>query len=225
MVMCLKFVKNVIFLSILRMGKHINTLSDVIFEQIRSWERGRIFFIDDFNFPKNQSDVRMTLAKLTSDREIVRLARGVYCYPKTVGEYGIQTVLPSPEMIAEAIARREKVRIIPYGDQASCRLGLSGAVVSDLKYLTDGAPRHIRITGGKTIYFNHTSEVKMFAYRNGLMQSLASAVRFLQADAIDEQRKRIIREHLRSVSQEDFEHDITIPPAWVAKILTDIWNN
>jgi hypothetical protein len=203
----------------------LETINNQIRERALSLERGRIFFADEFADLESPVSVRTMLMKLVKEGSIVRLARGVYCRPKLEGEYGIRMVLPSPETIAETVAAREKVRIIPYGDIAAQELGLSGMVVSDLKYLTDGADRRICLSKGRKIYFNHTDEVKVFGYRNETMRKVAFAVRFLGEDAIDAERRRNIHGHLRTVPEEDFNRDILIPPAWVGKILTDIWNN
>ena len=203
----------------------METINNQIRERALSLDRGSIFFTDEFADLESPVSVRTMLMKLVKEESIVRLARGVYCRPKLEGEYGLKMVLPSPETIAEAVAAREKVRIIPYGDIAARELGLSGMVVSDLKYLTDGADRRICLSKGRKIYFNHTDEVKVFGYRNETMRKVAFAVRFLGEDAIDAERRRIIHGHLRTVPEEDFNRDILIPPAWVGKILTNIWNS
>ena len=194
-------------------------------EVIRGWDRGRIFFLDDFATLESPGAVRFALLGMVKEGFVIRLARGVYCYPEISGEFGMKRIIPSDERIAYCIAEKEKVRIIPYGDQAAYKLGLTTMRISDLKYLTDGAPRKINLSATKKIYFNHTDEVKMFGYRNETMQDIASAIRFLTEEMIDEERKRVIHKHLRTVPEEDFQHDITIPPAWVGKIITDIWNN
>ena len=195
-----------------------------IHDRISSWERGRIFFLDDFAWLQSPEAVRFALHGMVKERFVVRIARGVYCYPKIEGKYSMRVVLPSEEMIAQCFAQKEKVRIIPYGDQAAYRLGLTTMRISDLKYLTDGAPRKISLASTRKIDFNHTDEVKMFGYKNETMQNIASAVRFLTAEMIDAEKKRIIRKHLRTVPEKEYWHDITIPPAWVGKIITDIWN-
>lgn len=198
---------------------------DILRQTIRSWERGRIFFIDDFATVPSQWGVRFGLSKLAAEGEIIRLARGIYCYPKLTGDYGIKTITPDPEMIAYALAARDRFRIIPYGDQAAFKLGLSGLKISELTYLTDGAPRYINLAKGKKIYFNHTSEVKMFDYCNPTMQMVCSAIRHLGEEAIDASKKRKIHEHLVKVPEREFLKDITLPPAWVQKIVIEIWNN
>lgn len=193
-------------------------------DMIRGWDRGRIFFLDDFATLESPGAVRFALLGMVKEGFIIRLARGVYCYPEISGEFAMKRIIPSDERIAHCFAEKEKVRIIPYGDQAAYKLELTTMRISDLKYLTDGAPRKINLSATRKIYFNHTDEVKMFGYRNETMQDIASAIRFLTEEMIDGERKRVIHKHLRTVSEEDFRHDITIPPAWVGKIITEIWN-
>lgn len=199
--------------------------TEKIRKQISEWERGRIFFIDDFVNVRSQESVRLALMTLANEGFILRLARGIYCYPRISSDYTASRISPQPETIAEALAAKEKVRIQPYGDQAAYSLGLTGLRISDLKYLTDGAPRKISLTNGRKIYFNHTSEVKMFGYSCETMQLICSAIRALGAEAIDAEAKRKIAAKLKEVSEKEFLKDITIPPAWVREIIQDIWEN
>lgn len=199
--------------------------TEKIRKQISDWERGRIFFTEDFLNIRSQESVRLALMTLANEGFILRLARGIYCYPRISQDYAGTRISPQPETIAEALAAREKVRILPYGDQAAYELGLTSLRISDLKYLTDGAPRKISLTNGRKIYFNHTSEVKMFGYRCPTMQLICSAIRALGKEAIDSEAKRKIAYRLRDVSEKEFMADITIPPAWVKEIIIDIWEN
>lgn len=196
----------------------------LVLGKIRKMERGSIFFIDDFIELGSPGSVRLALMELKKQGLILRPARGIYCYPKIRDEYS-GFITPSPETIAEALAKKERVRIVPYGDNAAFRLGLSGLRVSNLKYLTDGASRVINISGGQKIFFNHTSEVKIFDFCNETMQMISAAIRVLTEEDVDAEKKRIIKRHLKSVPEEEFRKDITIPPAWVVKIILDIWNN
>lgn len=196
----------------------------LILEKIRKMERGSIFFIDDFIDLGSPGSVRLSLMELKKQGLILRPARGIYCYPKIRSEYS-GYIVPSPEAIAIALAQKERVRIVPYGDNAAYRLGLSGLQVSNLKYLTDGASRVINLSGGQKIFFNHTSEVKIFDFCNETMQMVSSAIRALTEECLDAEKKRIIHRHLRTVPEEEFNKDITIPPAWVGKIIMEIWNN
>lgn len=199
-------------------------VQSLVREKIRKMDRGTIFFIDDFIEFGNPGSVRLALMELKKQGLILRPARGIYCYPKISSEYS-GVVQPTPESIAEALAAKERVRIIPYGDYAAYKLGLTGIRLSSLKYLTDGASRVINISSEKKIYFNHTSEVKIFDFCNETMQMVSSAIRALTEECLDGEKRRIIHQHLRTVPETEFMKDITIPPAWVGKIIMDIWNN
>ena len=193
---------------------------------LRSWERGRFVFTDDFASLESQGSVRIGLCQLVKDGVLHRIARGIYYYAGITGDINVKTsfVMPSEETIAYAVAERERIRIIPYGDQAARKLGITGMSISSLKYLTDGAPKVINLAKGRKIYFNHTSEVKMFDFRNETMQMISSAIRALGADMIGEREKQILQEAIRKVPEKEFEKDITIPPAWVQAIMLEIWN-
>ena len=196
----------------------------LVLEKIRQMDRGTIFFIDDFIELGSSGAVRIALMELKKQGIILRPARGIYCYPQIRSEYS-GVITPTPESIAEALAKKERVRIVPYGDNAAYRLGLTGLQVSNLKYLTDGASRVINLSSEKKIFFNHTSEVKIFDFCNETMQMISAAIRALTEECLDGEKKRIIHKHLRTVPEEEFLKDITIPPAWVGKIILDIWNN
>lgn len=193
---------------------------------LSSWERGRFVFTDDFASLESQGSVRIGLCQLVKDGVLHRIARGIYYYAGITGDINVKTsfVMPSEETIAYAVAERERIRIIPYGDQAAKKLGIIGMSISMLKYLTDGAPRVINLAKGRKIYFNHTSEVKMFDFCNETMQMISSAIRALGADMIGEREKQILQEAIRKVPDKEFEKDITIPPAWVQAIMLEIWN-
>ena len=196
----------------------------LVLEKIRQMDRGTIFFIDDFIELGSSGAVRIALMELKKQGIILRLARGIYCYPQISNEYS-GYITPTPETIADTLAKKERVRIIPYGDNAAYKLGLTGLQVSNLKYLTDGASRIINLSSGKKIIFNHTSEVKIFDFCNETMQMISAAIRTLTEECLDGEKKRIIHKHLRTVPEDEFLKDITIPPAWVGKIILDIWNN
>ena len=196
----------------------------LVLEKIRQMDRGTIFFIDDFIELGSSGAVRIALMELKKQGIILRLARGIYCYPQISSEYS-GYITPTPETIADTLAKKERVRIIPYGDNAAYKLGLTGLQVSNLKYLTDGASRIINLSSGKKIIFNHTSEVKIFDFCNETMQMISAAIRTLTEECLDGEKKRIIHKHLRTVPEDEFLKDITIPPAWVGKIILEIWNN
>ena len=200
------------------------TIESRMRSMILDWGRGRIFFLEDFASLNDPVSVRQFICGFVKEGFVSRLARGIYCLPRIApGEYSSRYVLPNEETIAYAFASRENVRIIPYGDQAAYKLGLSGLVISHYRYLTDGSPRVINLSATRKIYFNHTSEVKMFAFRDRNMQMLSSAIRVLGAEYFeDEEVKRKVRAILKEVPEAQFENDIKLPPEWVGKIIISL---
>lgn len=207
--------------------KNIETIDSKMRSLIQGWGRGRIFFLEDFASLNDPVSVRQFICPLVEEGFIVRLARGIYCYPKlSEGGYSSRMVLPDEETIAYSLAARENVRILPYGDLAAQKLGLCGMAVSHNKYLTDGSPRIINLSPTRKIYFNHTSEMKMFAFCNEKMQMLSSAIRVLGKEYFDnDDVKRRVHAILKEIPEDEFMKDISLPPAWVGEIMTGIWNN
>jgi hypothetical protein len=130
-----------------------------IFESLKSRQKGIVIFVSDFLDYGNSESVKKALLRLNEKETIIRLAHGIYLYPKVDKELGV--LFPSTEEIAFAIARRDKVRIIPTGVQALNKLGLSTQVPMKLVYLTDGGTRNIKV-GKRTISFKNTSPKNLF---------------------------------------------------------------
>ena len=84
-------------------------------QRIVAWKRGRIFFPSDFADIASDGSVRITLMRLSKEGMIVRLASGIYYYPEIDTEYGLGTLKPGPMKIAKAVAKHDKISIIPSG--------------------------------------------------------------------------------------------------------------
>ena len=196
-------------------------IEDQIFALLTKRGRGRIFFAQEFYDFWPESSVRFALCNLAEEGRIARLARGVFCFPNLT-EYGMKMILPDIDSIARAIAEKTKVRIVPTGDQAAYMVGLTGLQLSSSTYLTDGAPRKIRLSNGRSIEFRHTSEMRIFAFENRKMQLLSNALRALGRGNVHIEYKEAIKWHLSSVPPKEFERDINLCPEWVRDILLDL---
>jgi hypothetical protein len=109
--------------------------------KIKNHKRGKIFFIDYFSALGTPEAVKKSLQRLVSSGLLVRLANGIYWYPKKEKElYGVKiSGKPTLDEIARAIAKRDKARIVPTGVHALNLLNLSSQVPANVVYLTDGA--------------------------------------------------------------------------------------
>ena len=192
-----------------------------ILRRLAAKGRGRIFFAQEFYGLWPESTVRYSLSILAERGDIVRLARGVFCFPE-LSEHGMKMILPEPDTIALAIAAKTKVRIVPVGDQAACLVGLTGLSFNRYTYLTDGAPRKVNLSNGRRIEFRHTSEMRIFAFSSRKMMLLSNAIRALGKENIKEGEREVIKWQLDSVPAAEFLRDILLCPEWVREILQDL---
>jgi hypothetical protein len=136
-------------------------------------------------------------------------------YPKVDKELGI--LFPSTEDIAIAIARRDKVRIIPTGVQALNKLGLSTQVPMKVVYLTDGGTRNIKV-GKRTISFRNTSPKNLFM--KGEISSLViQALKTIGNSKLDDSTLLKIQDILKQEKKENIVNDAKLAPEWINKIL------
>lgn len=183
---------------------------------LKSFRKGRILFVDDFLDYGSSESVKKALLRLKQKELLVRLAHGIYLYPKIDKQLGI--LFPSIEDMATAIARRDKARIVPTGIYALNKLGLSTQVPMRVVYLTDGAARSIKI-GKRTISFKKTSPKNLVA--QGEISSLViQALKTIGRKKIDDETLKKINQILENEKEENILNDAKLAPAWINKILT-----
>ena len=69
-------------------------------------KKGVLIFIEDFSKIGTSKSIAKNLEKLVNEGILMRIARGLYYYPKKDKQLG--PLLPNIETIANAIAEREK---------------------------------------------------------------------------------------------------------------------
>jgi predicted transcriptional regulator of viral defense system len=187
-----------------------------IVELLKSHTKGSVVFVDDFLDFGNPESVKKALSRLKEKEVLIRLAHGIYLYPKIDKELGF--LFPSTEAIAAAIARRDKARIVPTGVYALNKLGLSTQVPMKVVYLTDGATRSIK-TGKRMIAFKHTSPKNLVA--KGEISSLViQALRTMGQSNVNDEIVFKIQLLLKKEKKENILNDAKLAPAWINKILT-----
>lgn len=190
-------------------------------QRIESTERGTLFFPDDFAEIGTSDAIRSALVRLCRSGILVRVAHGIYYYPKIDTKWGSGIIPPGIEEIANGIVKRDKVRIAPTGAYVLNLLGLSTQVPANAVFITDGSPRRVTIGKGKGILFKHTSEMRNFAYHSRMMMLIVTAMREIGEGNITDNQMKIIKSHLKNVPVEDMKKDTQLAPAWVRKKLLE----
>ena len=199
----------------------MNVTDNAVRERILGLKRGAIFFPSDFDDIATDTAVRQTLSRMVKRGEIIRVSRGIYCYPRSNPALGLDIIPPSAEDIARRVAERDKVKIIPTGDQALNQLGLSTQVPGNAVYITNGARKKINLGKGRSIVFRESNEFRLFDFKSEVMMLVVSAMRSIGEGRVGSDILTILREIVRTVSPEILKHDIRLAPVWVRKKLEE----
>jgi DNA-binding Xre family transcriptional regulator len=183
--------------------------------EIKSIKRGSILFPSNFDDIGNVEVVKKSLLRLENKKFLVRLAHGIYLYPKQDKLLGV--LYPTIEEIAVSIAERDKARIIPTGTTALNKLGLSTQIPMKIVFLTDGAPRSI-LVGKRTIKLKRTSP-KNLAVKGKITSLIIQALKEIGKDNVTAEQLEKIKIHLEKEKQEIIEHDAKLAPVWISKIM------
>ncbi len=194
-----------------------------IVSKIESFERGKIFFSDEFLGMGTDEAIRQTLKRLIESEMIIRVAQGIYCYPEIDDKLGLGVIYPSYEHIAEAMAQRSHARIVPAGDYALNVLGLSTQIPMNYVFLTDGPTRNLKVSNGREITFKRVSP-KNLAFTNRLAMLLTSALKSLKKENLTEEQKLQIKNILRKEDMNAVMADMVLMPAWIRNIIRNAYN-
>ena len=149
---------------------------------------------------------------------ILRLAEGIYLYPKIDKELGLGILYPSIDTIAKAIAKKDKARIVPTGIYALNRLGFSTQVPAIAVYFTDGSPRRIKVGNGKGILFKHTAP-KNLAFKNELVILIVFALKEITKDRVTREHLNKLKHILQQVPKEEILQDVELIPSWIKNLI------
>jgi hypothetical protein len=199
-------------------GKIVKSIEINVLHEIENHQNGTVFFTESFLSIGNAKSINKALERLTNAGIISRVATGIYTRPEI--DPFIGPITPSIESIAQAIATRDKARIVPTGMYALNKLGLSTQVPMKVVYLTDGAARKIQIGKG-SILFKKTSPKNLSAIGK-ISQLVIQALKSIGKNNVSEEEIQKIKHVLKNEKPANLEHDIYLSPDWIRKILFPI---
>jgi len=192
-----------------------------IVKRITKLPKGELLFPADFSEMGSSEAVRLALFRLEKEGMIARVAQGIYVRPKESSLIG--SLIPTAEEVAEAIAKRDRMRTVPTGSYALNALGLSTQVPMNIVLLTDGSPREIKV-GKRKIRFKKTTPKNLLA--KGKISSLViQALKEIGNGKVKDKEEIKIIDLLKKESEKDLKHDITLAPVWIQKIMKKALEN
>lgn len=171
--------------------------------------------VSDFAHLNNDGIVTRALSRLEKEGVLVRLSQGLYLYPLR-NQFGI--LRPPIDEIAQAIAEKDKARIIPCGLTALNKLGLSTQVTMNAVYLTDATARELNI-GNRKIIFKRSAP-RNFAYKTDLFPQVVAAMKELGKDNVTDEQVATIKQVIeRYDNPDEIKQDYSIAPQWIKQRL------
>lgn len=193
-----------------------------ILSSVKKCGRGSVIFPDQFARFGNAQRVQKAMEQLVSSGDFVRVARGIYCYPKIDKVFGLGVLYPGSEDVARAIAKRDRAKIVPTGEWAQYQLGLTQQIPMVVVYLTDGYSRTVKLIKGGTIQFKHAAP-RNFAFINQIAMMVTSALRTLGKDSVTDEQICIVQEHLRKEPKDLVFRDLALMPDWIKTIVKEAY--
>ena len=183
-------------------------------KRIEAMPEDSVLFRSDF--PEYHSEfVGETLAELTKEGVLVKLAQGIYAKPR-MSRFGV--VLPSVEKIVQAIAVRDNAKVLPSGMTALNALGLSTQVPMNYTYLTTGSERTVKLTNRQVVLKRGVP--KNFWYETRLIALLVQALKTLKQENVGQEELQIIRSLIeKEPDKETLAKDVDKMPAWMKRLI------
>ena len=184
-------------------------------KSIKGKPKGSLVLPSDFLQYGAAKAVQKSLERLEDKGVIVRVAQGIYVRPKISKLIG--PLVPTAEEVAEAIAKRDRIRTVPTGSYALNALGLSTQVPMNIVLLTDGSPREIRV-GKRKIKFKKTTPKNLLA-KGKISRLVIQALKEIGNGKVTLEEELKIVDLLKKEDEKDLKHDIALAPVWIQKIM------
>lgn len=183
---------------------------------IEKAENGSVFVSTDFTDITDKKTVNMGLIRLADEGLIKKILFGVYYKPEYNELLG-ETVAPSPNKVAHALARNFGWTIVPCGDTALNLLGLSTQVPSQWVYVSDGAYKEYSFDN-TVIKFKRTTnkEISKVSYKTALT---IQALKALGKENITEQVISRLKKILTDEEKEKMLAESKSATSWVLELI------
>lgn len=199
----------------------MESIDNKILESIKKRGRGVVFFKDEYAHYSNPKRVQKALEQLVDKGLVIRVARGIYCYPKKDKVWNTGYLPPSYDDIANAIAKKERAKIVPTGVHALNRLGLSEQLPMRFVYLTSGRTRKVELTDGHMLQFVHTA-LKNLQFYDRTAMLVTFALKEIGKDRLTDEQKEQVLQLLKEEDTNALKHDLALMPDWIQTIVQQV---
>lgn len=190
----------------------MQTMRDQILKRVERLGRGKAFSAKDFLDIATRGSIDVALGSLTRKGTIRRIRRGLYDMPRENPALGGK-LSPDLDQAAQAIARRQRWKIVPEGAWAANLLDLSTQVPAKIIYLSDGPTKEVAI-GRRSIHFKH-ARPKAMAGLEGKLALVVQALRHLGKENVGTREIGTIRAKLSAKEKDRLLKDTRFSVDWI----------
>ncbi len=191
--------------------KSDNSVAGQIMKRVQDSPAGTVFYTGQFLDIDARTAVDKALSRLVREGTLQRAIRGLYYQPqhhKVLGD-----VPPSAEAVAKALAKRDRVRLQPYGGYAANLLQLSEQVPARVVFLTDGQPRQLKF--GRQVIELRRASPRMMAAAGRATGMVIAGLRHIGKENMSFERVTHLRRLLSTEDRQQLMNDLLLAPAWM----------
>jgi len=188
------------------------SINSQIEAKVKRAKSGAIFLPSDFKDLGTSTAIRKALSRLVEQKVLVRMGQGIYATPIHDKVFG--DVLPSMEEIAVTLAKKDHVKIMPTGQYALNKIGLSTQVPMKMVYLTNGTKKNISL-GKSSIVFQPTTTKKL-AMIGTITSLLFLGLEELDLDNLSKSDTNKIINLLKKEDEKKLKHDLKLAPSRIS---------
>jgi hypothetical protein len=132
-------------------------------------------------------------------------------------------VLPSIEEIATSLAKKERVKIMPSGQYALNKIGLSTQVSMKLVYLTNGTKKNINIGKGSIVFQPTTA--KKLAMIGSISSLVLLGLEELDLKQLSKSEIEKVKKILEKEDEKKLKHDLKLASAKISDFVVKNYLN
>jgi len=195
------------------------TTQKKIEDRIVSNGTGSIFTTSDFTDLASSGSANRALLRLEEADVIRRIIFGVYEYPE-YNEFLGEHIVPSPDKVAQALARKFGWTIVPCGDTALNLLGLSTQVPAVWSYVSDGTYKEYTFDK-TTIKFKKTTnkDISKLSYKTALV---VQALKALGKENVSDSILFKLKKGLAKAEKKKMLEEAKIVTSWIYELIKKI---
>ena len=186
---------------------------------VKAGGEGKVYFPSDFFECGSEKAVSKALQRLVAEDFLVRMTRGLYCYPENDSKWGLGRLLASAEDVLKAYQKRDGFRTGPCAGYAQNVLGLSEQVVMNPVFITDGPSRVIHYRDGARPIILYHMHPRIFQYKSEIMMMAVIALLDIGPNELWQFDMDEFESVFHRLPYEEIREDLKITPSWIRQLI------